>query len=195
MGEVAAAARFAGVRALDLGPSDGFFSMKMAQSGADVTAIDNRAKDAHGFAVMERLSGLSFDYRRMNLYDIEPSEFEPFDIVLFLGVLYHLPDMLRALDIAARLCRGRLLVETQYEADLMPGVAVARYCEASTFAGDITNFWVPNRECLYAMLRDVGLQVDREDSWGDRLLVETSRTTATRVQKLDSAYGLFSLTG
>ncbi|WP_156938246.1 hypothetical protein [Mesorhizobium sp. WSM3626] len=42
------------------------------------------------------------------------------------------------------------------EPDLMPGVAVAQYYEAGTLAGDITNFWVPNRECLFAMLRDVG---------------------------------------
>lgn len=180
-----------GIRALDIGPSDGFFSMSMALRGAEVTAIDYRAKDAHGFAVMERLAGLTFDYRQMNLYDVNPEEMGAFDVVLFLGVLYHLPDMMRALDIVTRLCGGRLLIETQCEPDLMAGVAVARYCEARTLAGDITNFWVPNRECVHAMLRDIGFQVDREEGWGERLLVDTSRKAGSETGKLGPAYGLF----
>ncbi|WP_204270790.1 hypothetical protein, partial [Escherichia coli] len=83
-------------------------------------------------------------------------------------------DMMRALDIVSRLCRKRLLVETHYESDLMPGVAVARYYEARTLGGDVTNFWAPNRECLLAMLRDAGFQVHRDDDWGSRLLVDAS---------------------
>ena len=182
-----------GVRALDLGPSDGFFSMKLAQCGADVTAIDYRAKDDHGFAAMERLTGLSFDYRRMNLYDVDPAAIGSFDIVLFLGVLYHLPDMMRALDIVARLSRDRLLIETQYEPDLADGVAVARYYEGRTLAGDITNFWVPNKECLHAMLRDTGFRVVREEAWGPRLLVDTSRIAPGVSDKMMLSYGLLDM--
>ncbi|WP_216073972.1 hypothetical protein, partial [Acinetobacter baumannii] len=87
---------------------------------------------------MEELTGLPFDYREMNLYDVDPPSMGDFDIVLFLGVLYHVPDMMRALDIVSRLCRKRLLGETHYESDLMPGVAVARYYEARTLGGDVT---------------------------------------------------------
>ena len=163
-----------GLRALDIGPSDGFFSMHMARRGAQVTAVDYRAKNGHGFEAMEQLTGLEFDYRQMNLYDIPGSDIGEFDLVLFLGVLYHLPDMMRALNIVSRLCRSRLLVETQFEPDLMPGVAVAKYYEAGTLAGDITNFWAPNRECLFAMLRDTGFQIDRDDDWGKRLMVDAS---------------------
>jgi len=178
-----------GMRALDIGPSDGFFSMNMARRGARVTAVDYRAKDGHGFGAMERLTGLEFDYRQMNLYDIPASDIGEFDLVLFLGVLYHLPDMIRALDIVARLCRSRLLVETQFEPELMPGVAVARYYEAGTLANDITNFWVPNKECLFAILRDTGFHMRREDSWGKRLLVDSTRFK-TDTKKMDLAYGL-----
>lgn len=178
-----------GMRALDIGPSDGFFSMNMARRGARVTAIDYRAKDGHGFGAMERLTGLEFDYKQMNLYDIPTAGIGEFDLVLFLGVLYHLPDMIRALDIVARLCRSRMLVETQFEPDLMPGMPVARYYEASTLADDITNFWVPNKECLFAILRDTGFNVSREDSWGKRLLIDSLRTKAD-TKKMDLAYGL-----
>ncbi|PWV98721.1 tRNA (mo5U34)-methyltransferase [Hoeflea marina] len=179
-----------GMRALDIGPSDGFFSMHLARRGAQVTAVDYRAKNTHGFGVMEQLTGLEFDYRQMNLYDVSAAEIGQFDLVLFLGVFYHLPDMMRALNLLSQLCRARLLVETQFEPDLMPGVAVARYYEAGTLADDITNFWVPNKECLFAMLRDTGFQVDRDDSWGKRMLVDASLSPLQRTKKMDLAYGL-----
>jgi tRNA (mo5U34)-methyltransferase len=66
---------------------------------------------------------------------------------------------------------------------------VARYYEARTLANDITNFWVPNKECLFALLRDTGFQVDRDDSWSERLLVDCSRS-GTNARKTDLAYGL-----
>ena len=178
-----------GMRALDLGPSDGFFSMHMARRGAQVTAVDYRAKARHGFGAMEQLTGLEFDYRQMNLYDMDAADFGDFDFVLLLGVLYHLPDMLRALHLVSRLCRNRLLLETQFEPNLMPGTAVARYYEAGTLANDITNFWVPNKECVFALLRDTGFQVDRNDIWSERLLVDCSRVK-TNAKKMNLAYGL-----
>lgn len=179
-----------GLRVLDIGPSDGFFSMKMALRGAQVTAIDYREKDAHGFGAMEYITGLSFDYRQLNLYDIPYENIGEFDLVLLLGVIYHLPDMIRALEIVARLCRSRLIVESQYEPDLMPGVAVARYYEANTLSNDITNFWVPNKECLYAMLRDTGFKINRDERWGQRLLADASIDAQAPGRKMKLAYGL-----
>ena len=171
----------ADLRVLDIGPSDGFFSMTMAGRGAQVTAIDYREKNAHGFGAMEYLTGLHFDYRQVNLYDILNENIGTFDIVLFLGVfLYHLPDMMRALELVARLCRSRLIIESQYEPSLMPGAAVARYYEASTLSNDITNFWVPNKECLDAMLRDTGFQINRNECWGERMLVDVSIDSLVR---------------
>lgn len=178
-----------GVSVLDIGPSDGFFSMNVARRGARMTAVDYRSKQGHGFEAMEQLTGLPFDYRQMNLYDIPQADLGTFDLVLFLGVLYHLPDMMRALNIVAQLCHGRLLVETQFEPDLTPGIATAQYYEAGTLAGDITNFWVPNRECLFAMLRDTGFQIDRHDNWGTRILVDASLGAHART-KMKLAYGL-----
>lgn len=179
-----------GLRALDIGPSDGFFSMHMARRGAQVTAVDYRPKNGHGFEAMEQLTGLKFDYRQMNLYDVPASDIGKFDIVLFLGVLYHLPDMMRALNIVTGLCLSRLIVETQFEPELMPGVAVARYYEAGTLADDVTNFWVPNRECLFAMLSDNGFKIDRDESWAARLLVDASLNSAAKTGKMNLAYGL-----
>ena len=73
----------------------------------------------------------------------------------------------------------------------MPAVPAARYCEAATLAGDGANFWGPNKECLHAMLRDAGLQIDSVDCWGKRMLVGTSIGAPGNDEKLRLAYGLF----
>jgi tRNA (mo5U34)-methyltransferase len=179
-----------GLRALDVGPSDGFFSMHLARRGASVTSVDYRAKDAHGFGTMERITGLNFDYHQMNVYDISREQLGGFDIVLFLGVLYHLPDMVRAFDILRHVCDGRIFVETEYEPDLAPGIAVARYYEASSLANDHTNFWAPNRECVAAMLRDTGFTPGKEAYWGRRLLVQAKADGPYRTWKMQIAYGV-----
>ncbi len=178
-----------GIRALDIGPSDGFFSMHMALRGAEVTSVDYRAKTSHGFATMEAITGLKFDYRQANVYELTRADLGGFDIVLFLGVLYHLPDMMRALDIVDHLCDGRLLLETAFEPSLFPGTAVARYYESATLGNDRTNFWVPNRECILAMLRDCSFTVDRDEAWGNRILVDARVQRAERSDKMILAYG------
>jgi tRNA (mo5U34)-methyltransferase len=82
---------------------------------------------------------------------------------------------------------------------LQPGVAVARYYEAATLAGDITNFWSPNRECVNAMLRDAGFNPARSESWSPsryprRLLVNASAPGVGRTEKMRLAYGLLDFT-
>lgn len=160
------------VTVLDVGPSDGFFSMALAKRGAKVTCVDYRAKDAHGFGAMEKISGLSFDYRQGNVYDITPQSLGTFDVVLFLGVLYHLPDMIKALNILRKVCNKTIFIETECEPTLMSGVAVARYYEGNSLAGDYTNFWAPNPECVQAMCRDSGFSPLRSDVWQRRMLLE-----------------------
>ena len=154
-----------GQRVLDVGTSDGFFALNMRRRGAEVVAVDYRPKSLHGFGVMERLSGLDFDYRQANLYSIDPETWGTFDIVIFLGVLYHLPDMLRALNILRSVCSGRLFLETHCAAGFSPGVSAARYYRGSSLNNDLTNFWSPNPECLRDMLYDAGFDLVREEAW------------------------------
>lgn len=182
--------RCRGRRVLDLGTSDGFFTKKIASLGGDVVGVDYRSKKSHGFWVMEALSGWTFDYRHANLFEINPEDLGSFDIVLFLGVLYHMPDMIRALHKVRSLCNSILLLETQSENDFCDEIAAARYYKAATLAGDITNFWSPNRRCVLDMLYDAGFDVMRHEAWTDRLFVEAvvSRDPA-RLYKMEVAYG------
>jgi tRNA (mo5U34)-methyltransferase len=180
-----------GLRALDIGSSDGFFSMTLRQRGAEVVALDYRPKELHGFGVMERLTGLRFDYRQGNLYDITQEKFGSFDIVLFFGVLYHLPDMLKALAILRSVCSGEMFLETHCAVDLTPDIAAARYYRERTLNNDFTNFWSPNPRCLVDMLFDTAFDVVRSETWSNRYFAACRVSEdPQRRQKLHLAYGL-----
>jgi tRNA (mo5U34)-methyltransferase len=181
-----------GMRCLDIGASDGFFSMKMAQCGADVVCVDYRRKDLHGFEVMERISGLKFSYHQINIYDLTVAEFGRFDIILFLGVLYHLPDMLRAFDTIRRMSLNKVFIETHSDNEFSPNVPAARYYAAATLNGDNTNFWAPNAMCVKDMIFDAGFRLSRTEAWGDRLFAEAEiDNTPARSTKLERVYGVF----
>src|SRR5580698_4510744 len=77
-----------GKRVLDIGAWDGWFSFEMERRGAEVVAIDNW--DNPRFHEVRGLLKSRVEYRQMNVYDLSPAKLGQFDIVLFLGVLYHL---------------------------------------------------------------------------------------------------------
>ena len=85
-----------GKRVLDIGAWDGWFSFEMERRGAEVMAIDNW--DNPRFHEMHAILGSRVDYRQMDMYDLTPDRIGRFDIVLFMGVLYHLKHPLLALE-------------------------------------------------------------------------------------------------
>jgi len=160
-----------GMRVLDIGTSDGFFALQLARRGARVVAIDYRDKRENGYYVMENLNRVEIEYHKMNVYQLKDARLGQFDIILFLGILYHLPDMIRALHTVRQCCGGTLFIETHSENDFCADVPAARYYRGSTLADDHTNFWAPNRLCVLEMLHDVGFGVERDEVWGLRLFV------------------------
>ncbi|GAB2523208.1 class I SAM-dependent methyltransferase [Simplicispira piscis] len=180
-----------GQRVLDIGPSDGFFSLAAHQLGAEVVAVDYRPKNTHGFGVMEIITGGDFQYHSANIYDLTAKELGTFDHVLFLGVLYHLPDMVKALAIARSLCRGTLYLESHAANDLALQEPIARYYRSATLADDITNFWSPNAACIRDMTFDCAFDLVSERTWGDRYFGRfQTNEEPERKRKLQWGYGL-----
>jgi tRNA (mo5U34)-methyltransferase len=141
---------------------------------------------------LELLNPIQIEYHRMNVYQLDDKHLGQFDVVLlFLGVLYHLPDMLRALHLLRQCCRDTLFVETHSENDFYHDIAAARYYSGSSLASDHTNFWAPNRLCVLGMLHDTGFDVERDEAWGSRLFVAAKavQTQGRKSQKMELAYG------
>src|SRR5688572_28673404 len=61
-----------GLRALDIGARDGFFSFELERRGADVVAIDYMDPSVSGFDVARDLLGSRVECQVCNLYDLSP---------------------------------------------------------------------------------------------------------------------------
>ena len=183
-------ARMEGLRVLDVGACDGYFTLQCALRGAEVTAFDYLPRHHFGFAVMEQIHGLSIAHLQDNLFNIGEHALQPFDIVLFLGVLYHLPDPLRALHQLRQLCRGTLFLETIALPEQPGERPLLEYCPGRTLNGDLSNFWMPNTAAVHAMLADFGFVVRHsERAVPNRLHVRaTSDGSARGSPKAQSGY-------
>jgi tRNA (mo5U34)-methyltransferase len=169
--------RLDGWTVLDIGANAGFYTFELARRGARVTGIDVDEHYLEQARWAAREFGLesSVEFRRMHVYDLARSD-ERFDLVLFLGVFYHLRYPLLGLDIVARRARRLLAFQTLTTEEMdvqpdtgdrpleertalrQPGWPRMAFIEQS-FAGDPTNWWVPNHAGVLAMLRSSGLHI------------------------------------
>lgn len=167
-------ADLSGKTVLDVGCNAGFFSIEMKRRGAArVVAMDF---DPHYLAqarLAAEVSGVDIELRELSVYDVA-SLGERFDVVMFMGVLYHLRHPLLALDLLRahvakdllvfqsmlRGSEGRFRPEPDYpfsERDVFDHPAWPRlHFVEHKFANDETNWWIPNRACVEAMLRSAG---------------------------------------
>ncbi len=181
-----------GQRVLDIGARDGFFSFECERRGAEVMAIDYLTAEETGFPIAKELLGSDVELQQMNVYDLTPEELGGFDLVLFLGVLYHLRDPMLALDKIAGVSRGKLICETQMIddalltesgefkrlADLDPElekIPLMQFYPGRALNNDPTNAWAPNEACLAAMLEESGFAVDGMVRLGQRGLAFAER--------------------
>ncbi len=89
------------------------------------------------------------------MLDLSPQRVGTFDIVLFLGVLYHLPNPLLALERIASVTTNFLVLETVV--DMVGfGRPAAAFYPGRELNGDPTNWWGPNAAAVHGMLRAVG---------------------------------------
>jgi tRNA (mo5U34)-methyltransferase len=164
-----------GKRVLDIGARDGYFSFVCEQRGASVVAVDYMPAVATGFAIAASVLGSRVRYVQENIYQLDAQRFGKFDIVLMLGLLYHLRDPLGAIDIARDLCEDRLLLETYVCDDQFVDLAqvpIMRFCPGSSLNADPTNYWAPNSACVKAMLREAAFEVRDGPRWGNRAVFD-----------------------
>lgn len=203
-----------GLRALDVGARDGFFSFELERRGADVLALDYMPPQKTGFAVARELLGSGVEYVTDNVYNVTVERYGQFDIVLFLGVLYHLRNPLQALDVLWEVCRGQIFVETQLldHAFLRPDgsfrslserdeelgvVPLMQFYPRASLNGDFTNWWAPNAACLRALLDAAGFDVEHLEVLGTRGIAHgTKSLDPSRLyhRRVDAAVDLLGTT-
>ena len=141
-----------GKRVLDIGAWDGWFSFEMERRGAEVVAIDNW--DNPRFREVHHLLGSRVDYRVMDVYEVTPERLGRFDIVLFLGVLYHLKHPLLGLERVCAVTTDIAYVESfVLQNEDRP---VMEFYETSELGDQLDNWVAPSTSCLVAFCRTAG---------------------------------------
>ena len=154
-----------GKTVLDIGAWDGFFSFEAERRRASrVVACDyyawhgvgwgtGRGKD--GFELARTALNSRVEDVALDVLDLSPDKIGTFDVVFFLGVLYHLPNPLLALERVASVSRGLLILETVVD---MVGIGrpAAAFYPDKELNNDPTNWWGPNHAAVQGMLTSVG---------------------------------------
>jgi tRNA (mo5U34)-methyltransferase len=165
-----------GKTVLDIGCNAGFYSLQLHDRGARVTGIEHDPRYLAQARLAADVLGADIEYLQMDVYDVERLG-RQFDYVLFLGVLYHLRHPLYALEKVSGMVRERLVFQSMLRGstEVFPPEAdypitertvfledgfPAMYFIEHRYAGDPTNWWVPNRAGMEAMLRSTGLRID-----------------------------------
>jgi tRNA (mo5U34)-methyltransferase len=159
-----------GARALDIGTRDGFFAFELERRGADVLGVDYVAKSASGFAVASEILRSRVVYLQENIYNLDPKKIGAFDIVLFLGLLYHLPEPLSAIHLVRSLSRNLMYLES-HVTRAYGDEPVMRYLQRDLLNNDPTNFWAPNVACLKDMLLTSEFKVERVTELENRAII------------------------
>jgi tRNA (mo5U34)-methyltransferase len=162
---------------LDIGCNAGFYAMEMKRRGASrVLGIDWDERYLAQARFAAEVKGLEIEFRQLSTYDVARLG-EKFDLVIFMGVLYHLRHPLLALDLIHRHVARDLLLFQSMQRGSAETMAIAedypfddrlhfddsRYPKLHfierKYAHDPTNWWVPNRACAEGMLRSSGFEV------------------------------------
>jgi tRNA (mo5U34)-methyltransferase len=149
-----------GARVLDIGAWDGWYTFEMERRGADVVAVD--CWDNPRFHQIHSALKSRAEYRVMDVYELTPQTVGQFDIVLFMGVLYHLKHPLLALERVCALTRDLAVVdsfilrEEHRPGENVENRSVMEFYETEEFGGQTDNWCGPSLPCLMAMCRTAG---------------------------------------
>ena len=166
-----------GKTVLDIGCNAGFYSMEMKRRGAArVLGIDSDDRYLAQARLASEVTGLEAEFRNLSVYDVGELG-ERFDLVIFMGVLYHLRHPLLALDLIHEHVAADLMLfqsmqrgatETMLPEDDYPFTETAIFDDPAwpklhfiekRYSHDPSNWWAPNAAAAEAMLRSAGFAV------------------------------------
>jgi tRNA (mo5U34)-methyltransferase len=166
-----------GKSVLDIGCNGGFYSIEMKKRGAArVLGIDFDEDYLAQARFAAEVTGHDIEFRQLSVYDVGALG-ERFDVVIFMGVLYHLRHPLLALDLIHEHVAGDILIYQSLQrgsAQIDPVPQNADFWDTAMFdspgypklhfieheySNDPTNWWAPNAACSAAMLRSAGFAI------------------------------------
>jgi tRNA (mo5U34)-methyltransferase len=174
-----------GCSVIDIGAWNGAYSFEAKRRGAArVLATDHVAwtqmcgRDT--FELARSALNLDIEAEDIDIPDVSVERLGTFDVVLFLGVFYHLFDPIAGLEKVAKLARESLIIETHTDGLAFDRPAMAFY-PGSELANDASNWWGPNPALMVALLKKFGFaKVDAAWSIRPRAVFHAWRTDSLR---------------
>jgi len=181
-----------GKTVLDIGCNSGFFSLELKKRGAErVVGIDIMPHILAQARFVSSWLEQPLELRELGVYDLD--RLGTFDIVFFIGVLYHLKHPLLALEQVAAACKDTLYVQTVLRGSIADFDPPNDYDENEhnifeehafpklhfiehSFNGDVSNWWFANRSCFKAMLRITGFESIQDTASPDMFVCRKPRT-------------------
>jgi tRNA (mo5U34)-methyltransferase len=156
--------RLTGKSVLDIGAWDGFYSFEAERRGASrVLAADHYQWEGigwgskSGFELAREAFGSKVEDLQIDVMDLSSDQVGTFDVVLFLGVLYHLKHPLYALERVFEVTGDQLILETEIDMTWTRRPAAAFY-PGKELAKTDSNWWGPNITAVEGMLKTVGFR-------------------------------------
>jgi SAM-dependent methyltransferase len=178
--------RLDGMTVLDIGTSNGGAAFIAERRGAErVVAVDIYGPEWFGVDALRTFLGSSVEYLRASVYELEVLLDDRFDIVLFLGVLYHLRHPLLALDAVRALTRGTAFIETavaNHELADRAAEPLVRFYRRGELGEDSSNWFAPTTTTLAEWSISCGLEPELVRAWPaeapSRAVLRARRTKA-----------------
>jgi tRNA (mo5U34)-methyltransferase len=148
-----------GTRILDMACNSGFWSLQCALLGAEVVGFDGRPELIEQANLMKSIVGVdNVQFKVLDFWEMSPQALGgTFDIVLNLGLLYHLTDPLKALQLTRAMARDYVLLDTNVYPSAEPVIKL-RWEEPDDIRRAIAAGIVayPSKGSIDLMLRHIG---------------------------------------
>ena len=164
-------ADLSGKTVLDIGTTNAATAFEAERRGAErVVAVDIFDPDWFGVRALSTLLESKVEYVQTSVYELAERFSEPFDLVIFWGVLYHLRHPLLALDSVRAVAGAEVSLETAVCDSELPGPpasSLVRFYRRDELSGDGSNWFAPSVATLQDWCASSGFNVMRSESWPD----------------------------
>ncbi len=166
-------ADLSGRTVLDVGTTNAGTAFELERRGAErVVAVDIFDPDWFGVRALTEFLGSKVEYLRVSVYELAQRFPEPFDVVVFWGVLYHLRHPLLALDNLRAVTGGEATLETAVCDGELPrrqrSAALTRFYRRDELSGDGSNWFAPTVVALMEWCASSGFEVEPKGAWPQR---------------------------